>query len=235
VLFAGQTNNNIDFGFNNGGLIGQWVFLDVNGNGQMDPGEGISGVTVTLTADINGDGIPEIFTTVTDADGRYQFPGLPIDDGFGGGITYLVTVNAADLPPGVIQSVDPDGVLNNSTTVTLTPANPTANQTDFGYVGPGAIGDRVFVDINGNGLADPGEGISGVTVTLTGDFDGDGIPETVSTVTGADGSYLFAGLPVNDGTGAGIPVHGHRRDHHPATRTWFPRSIPTACWTTAPR
>jgi large repetitive protein len=204
VLAAGETNNDVDFGFNNGGLIGQWVFLDINGNGQMDPGEGISGVTVTLTADIDGDGILDVFTTVTDADGRYQFPGLPIDDGAGGGITYLVTVDTAGLPAGVVQTVDPDGTLDSATSVTLSPGSPTADGTDFGYRGPGSIGDTIFLDINANNVADPGEGISGVTVTLTGDFDGDGIPETVSTVTDADGNYLFSGLVTDNGAGGGI-------------------------------
>jgi CshA-type fibril repeat protein len=204
VLAAGQTNNNVDFGFNNGGLIGQWVFLDINGNGQFDPGEGISGVTVTAVADIDGDGNLDVFTTVTDADGRYQFPGLPIDDGLGGGITYVVTVDTATLPAGVLQTVDPDGTFDDATTVTLSPSSPEANDLDFGYRGLGSIGDTIFLDINGNNVADPGEGIGGVTVTLTGDFDGDGIPETVSTVTDSDGNYLFSGLVTDDGSGAGI-------------------------------
>jgi hypothetical protein len=204
TLLAGETNNNVDFGFNGIGLIGQWVFLDINNNGVRDPGEGISGVTVTAVADIDGDGIDEVFVTVTGPDGSYEFPGLPVNDGVGGGITYLVTVDTASLPPGVLPSVDPDGTLDNATSVTLSPGSPTADDTDFGYRGPGSIGDTIFLDINGNNVADPGEGISGVTVTLTGDFDGDGIAETVSTVTDADGNYLFSGLVTDNGAGSGV-------------------------------
>ncbi len=39
----------------------------------------------------------------------------------------------------------------------------------------GSLGDRVWFDANANGVQDAGEsGITGVKVTLTGDFNGDG-------------------------------------------------------------
>ncbi|MFO0878955.1 MAG: SdrD B-like domain-containing protein [Gemmataceae bacterium] len=72
---------------------------------------------------------------------------------------------------------------------------------DFGYRGPGSIGDTIFLDVNNNGLPDVGEGIANVTVTLTGDLDGDGVDETVTATTDTNGLYLFSGLRT---TAAGV-------------------------------
>ena len=57
--------------------------------------------------------------------------------------------------------------------------------------GPGQIGDQVWVDLNGDGVQDPGEpGREGVTVELLDDGG-----QTVATaVTSANGRYLFGGL-----------------------------------------
>jgi hypothetical protein len=71
---------------------------------------------------------------------------------------------------------------------------------DFGIVGTGSIGDRVWNDFNGNGVQDPGEpGLNGITVTLTG-AGPDGFFGTAddvaygSRVTSGDGNYDFTGL-----------------------------------------
>ncbi|WP_341227824.1 SdrD B-like domain-containing protein, partial [uncultured Arcticibacterium sp.] len=63
-----------------------------------------------------------------------------------------------------------------------------------------ALGDTVFVDINGNGLQDVGEeGIPNVTVTLNGIVDGVAItPQTAAT--DANGFYEFIGLEPGDYT-----------------------------------
>ncbi|MCO6455211.1 MAG: isopeptide-forming domain-containing fimbrial protein, partial [Pirellulaceae bacterium] len=64
----------------------------------------------------------------------------------------------------------------------------------------GSLGDRVWDDLNGNGVQDGGEpGLDGVTVTLiwpgrNGIF-GDGDDVTLSTVTAGGGLYTFSGLP----------------------------------------
>lgn len=60
----------------------------------------------------------------------------------------------------------------------------TAVVSDYGGV--------VYVDANGNGAPDPGEGVSGVPITLTGPFGG---VQRVSETTGADGSFDFTNLP----------------------------------------
>ena len=74
---------------------------------------------------------------------------------------------------------------------TLTTGPVTNLAQDFGYspndgIGnEGLIGDTIFFDANGNGVADPGEGLPGVKVTLDG---------TTVTYTDANGNYYFAGL-----------------------------------------
>jgi uncharacterized repeat protein (TIGR01451 family) len=98
----------------------------------------------------------------------------------------------------VVPSVDPDGVLDNSTTVTLTQANPIRTDMDMGYAGQGSITGTLFLDVNRNDVVNPGEGLGGITVSLTADFDGDGVPDVVTTVTAADGTYSFNNLPVGD-------------------------------------
>jgi hypothetical protein len=62
---------------------------------------------------------------------------------------------------------------------------------DAGFYLPGCIGDKVWNDLNQNGLQDEGEpGISGIEVIL---FRSNG--QSVDTlVTDADGKYLFTGL-----------------------------------------
>ena len=88
---------------------------------------------------------------------------------------------------------------------------------DFGFQSPVGIGNLVFVDTNGNGRADNGEGIDGVTVELYTGSQTPGLDFPVySTVTSGGGSYLFPYL--FNGSyrvhipaamfGAGSPLHG---------------------------
>ncbi|WP_232056120.1 SdrD B-like domain-containing protein [Tuwongella immobilis] len=194
-----------DFGYIADGALGDTIFVDVNNNGAYDAGEGVSGVTVSLTADFDLDGTPTTITTVTGADGKYLFETLPVRDKNGSFLPYTVNVITNTLPAGLTNTVDPDGGNNSKSVTTLGNGVPTPEvelAQDFGYRGPGSIGDRIFVDLNGDGVFTPGEGLFGVTVRLTADLTGDGIPEVVTTTTGADGAYLFSGLPIfrPDGT-----------------------------------
>ena len=70
---------------------------------------------------------------------------------------------------------------------------PTATPTPA----PGSIGDRVWNDLNRNGLQDSGEsGISGVRVELWVDSDNNGSHDTLVTTatTNSSGNYSFTGL-----------------------------------------
>ncbi len=189
-----------DFGYAATGSIGDSIFLDSNGNGTPDDGEGIPNVDGTVTY-LGPDGVlgtddDIVFETTTDGDGNYSVDGLPAGD-------YVVAVDTDDLPDGVAPSVDPDGGDDSTSSVTLAPGETNDDQ-DFGYAGTGSIGDTVFLDRDNDGeqniLSDPG--IEGVTVTLT-EPGPDGVLGTdddteQTTTTDENGNYLFENLPAGD-------------------------------------
>jgi|CXWL01.1.fsa_nt_gi hypothetical protein len=177
-------------------LVGDLVWEDTDGNGVQDGGEpGIEGLEVCLL-DSNGqliDGTGDFGTgcTTTDATGFYQFE---VDAG-----TYTVRVEAGNFDPG-----SPLENLSSTTggeTLTFTVVDENVLTFDFGYakaVG-GSIGDRVWFDIDRDGVQDPGEpGWNGRTVRLRrGGTSGTII---ATEVTSGDGNYLFLSLAANQYT-----------------------------------
>jgi hypothetical protein len=154
-----------------------------------------------MQADVDNDGTPNAFTRTTNATGNYVFSNLPTLDRLGANITYTVTVQANTLPPAVVNVIDPNGGNDNTSTVALSPSSPVNLAQDFGYRSvSGSIGDRVWLDQNGNGVQDLGEpGLYGVDVRITNP-GADGLFNTADDLfttvqTGLDGSYLFTGLP----------------------------------------
>ncbi len=179
------------------GVIGDTVWLDRDGDGLYDPGEGLEGVRVTLT-DPGPDGIlgtddDTTRDTFTDENGNYSFGKLQPDG------SYRVTVDTTTLPPGVTNTVDPDGGANSTSVVTLTPAAPINLNQDFAYrdlSNPNTVGGTLWEDRNADGTLDGTEPtrFAGVTVVLR-NANGDII---ATTTTDSNGDYLFSGLP--DGT-----------------------------------
>ncbi len=193
VTLSGADNLSQDFGYTDKGhetgkgIIGDTVFLDLDGDGQPDTGEGIEGVVVTLL-DTNGN---VVAVTETGPNGLYLFGGL--DDG-----DYIVRIDSSTLPDGVSNTVDPDGGTANESNVTISGHNTDLDQ-DFGYepLNPNTIGGTIWEDRNADGTYASGTETNmfeGVTVSLL-DADGTVI---VTTVTDSDGNYSFTGLP--DGT-----------------------------------
>ncbi len=192
-----------DFGYApSSGTVGDYIWSDVNGDGQQDPGEiGLAGVTVYLCTAANSSPCNAasvgVVTTTTDATGKYLFTGLTLTD------TYVVEIDStALLAAGYTQTGDPDGTVDNETTVPpLNGSNNINLDADFGYQPPTTppesnnfsdIGDTVFNDLNGNGVQDAGElGVPGVTVQL---FVAGGGP-IASIQTDVNGMYLFPSLP----------------------------------------
>lgn len=170
--------------------IGDQVWFDHDADGVLDAvtEAGLAGVTVVLSADLDGDGSTETYPTTTDANGFYRFDGVP--EG-----SYSVTVT---VPASLVATFDLDGGNNSTAAVTLAPTTTSRLDVDFGYRGVGLIGDTVWVDTNGNGngTIDSGEsGIPGVAVQLTGDLNGDGVTDiTHTTTTNAAGVYEFPNL-----------------------------------------
>ena len=158
-----------------------------NGNGDCTTGEPVAvGVPVYLTY-AGPDGIfgtPDDVTTptVTDGSGNYTFPNLP-------GGAYQVT--KLD-PPGATSLADADGGNPNNISIILTPGQNKPNQDFEMLPAPAAIGDRVWLDENGNGLQDAGEdGIPNVKAQL---YAANGTTLLATTYTDANGGYLFPGL-----------------------------------------
>jgi len=192
TLGTGETNLSVDFGYQGTGSIGDTIWNNIDGdttdNGGTEPG--IAGVTVTLTGDFNNDGTvaaDETRTVITDANGNCLFDNLIAGD---------YTVEVSDLPVGMIQNYDPEGATDNSADVTLGGLEPMDTDViDFGYRQAGAIGDRVWYDLNADGVQDAEEnGLGLVTVRL---YDGsDNLIDEV--VTDSSGNYLFTDLTPGD-------------------------------------
>ena len=65
-------------------------------------------------------------------------------------------MNTGSLPAGFSQVSDPDATLDSASTLAL--AGGTSNLAqDFGYAGTGSIGDRLWLDVDGNGIQDASE------------------------------------------------------------------------------
>ncbi len=179
VVEATPTKN-VDFGYRGSATVGDRIWLDVNGNTLQDAGEpGIAGVVVDVVDALTS---APFGRRTTGTDGIYLVDGLPAG-------TYRLIVDESTLPATVVRTsptASPQGsVAVGAQNLTL----------DVGYRFLGAIGDRVWLDVNGDRAQDAGEpGLLGVTLEL---FDANGaVIRTTSTI--ADGFYLFDGLA--DGT-----------------------------------
>lgn len=170
TLTAGQLRDDQDFGYAGTGSIGDFVWLDRNGDGEQDADEpGIFGATVELTwfgADgVAGGGDDAVFTTTTTADGLYTFPNLLPGN-------YSVAVTGG-LPVGSENSFDLDENYDSVAAVTLGAAE-NIDTVDFGYNVTSVLGDRVWWDRNSDGLQTDNEpGLEGVEILVTyAGFDG---------------------------------------------------------------
>lgn len=214
ALAAGQDYNDADFGYSPSsmvGSLGNFVWHDVNGDGNFDAGEsGLEGVTLDLWVDVDNNGsiTPGVDnflrTTTTDRNGEYEFKGLIAE-------TYLVDVTDTNgVLSGYSKTTGSAGVDDNSQAdpyqVTLTSGSPTNVTADFGYEAavPFTLAGTVFVDSNEDALFNGMEsGVNGVPVLLFRDLDGDGVldpgePQIGSTTSNGSGDYLFANLPNGD-------------------------------------
>ncbi|MCC6434629.1 MAG: DUF11 domain-containing protein, partial [Acidimicrobiales bacterium] len=220
TLTSGQQNLTLDTGFTLLSAVGDLVWHDLDADGRQDAGEpGIQNVSVELwsvgtdntagTGDdvrvTQNDGVTVRPAQLTTVNGEYLFSGLLPG-------TYFVKVDRATLPAGYRVSpadagaddaVDSDAVTDPTNagrliTGTATITTDAEDLTlDTGIFLPAAIGDRVWEDVDGDGVQDGGEPDLGVDVTVTlTDCDGtpittdvDGNPVT-STVT-TQGAFRF--------------------------------------------
>jgi hypothetical protein len=183
-----------------GSMVGDRVWLDVDGDGVQDGGEvGLSNVRVRIFRDpdgVPGNGDEAVEGTVfTDGNGNYLFDRVYPSTG-----TFYAEVDSTTLPPGLLASPGNNNGRGPSLTITGTDIY-LAN--DFGYTAPAGtavVGDRIWSDADGDGVQDPGEiGIGGVTLRLVapgadGLFGNGDDVITATTSTASDGTYLFVGV-----------------------------------------
>lgn len=170
-------------------------------------------LTFTITATNNGpspaeavtitDDLPANVTFVSatgpggvaitpDANGDLVFNGGTLADDASFVVTVVATIDdtatgTVTNPVSVVTSTAESNVANNSDAAVTTIDDPDPMTSTIAGV--------VFVDINNNGVQDAGEnGIAGVTLNLSG-LSVENVAINQSTVTAADGSYLFENLP----------------------------------------
>ncbi|MBH0130351.1 SdrD B-like domain-containing protein [Salinibacterium sp. NK8237] len=199
ILGAGEDNEDQDFGYAGTGSIGDFVWLDRDGDGDQDSGEpGIVGATVELTwlgadGELGGDD-DAVFVTKTDADGKYLFPNLLPGD-------YSVAVTDG-LPEAAVASYDRDGNNDSVTPVSLAPGL-SIDTIDFGYDVTSVIGDLVWWDVNKDGektADEPGIPGVGIRVTFLGadgvlDTDDDGDDLIFTAETDENGNWAITEIP----------------------------------------
>ncbi len=194
--------------------LGDKVWRDDNGDGQQLATEpGVAGVTVMLYQ--NGtDGLPGtaddvlVATQPTDINGNYLFVNLAAS----AGAATNYNVQFSNIPSGFSFTTQNTGAAatdNNANSVGKTGSiNLTADDLsiDAGIVqgvpsGLGSLGDKVWYDLNNDGVQNSGElGAAGVTVNLYKDVNNDGVisggelTAVATTLTNALGEYMFGGL-----------------------------------------
>jgi subtilisin-like proprotein convertase family protein len=168
-------------------VIGDRVFEDQNNNGIQNAGEpGVDGITVRL---LNSPALTTAATTTTSGGGLYQFTSV----GPGDYVVQFVAPAGYSFSPkdqGGDDTIDSDantGTGTRNTDQFSVVAGQIDSSRDAGLVGT-FVGDKVFGDINHNGIQDGGDaGIDGVTVRLRNSSDA--IVGTTTTAGG--GLYRF--------------------------------------------
>ncbi|MCI5129514.1 MAG: hypothetical protein D3907_13730, partial [Candidatus Electrothrix sp. AUS3] len=226
ILTQGKNLSTKDFGFRNSGSIGDYVWMDINGDGKQDLNESpLGGVTVKLYKDdgdntfepgagLGKDGDP-IATVPTALDGSYLFENLPegkywvqID---GGLPTDLEVTDAANHD----HTTDPT---KPADLISLTSANQSNGTVDFGFNATSTtamLGNKVWFDVDPdqggtqqpNAIQDSGEiGLAGVGLYIclndvdpcNGSNDIDTGSTNPTVITGPDGSWLVPSLTPGD-------------------------------------
>lgn len=192
--------------------LGNRVWIDANGDGiKQTPENGFRGVVVNLWTDSNADGTPEdkIATQTTDAGGFYRFNAIDPD------INYILQIEA---PNGFSFSPKNNPNASSNDRDSDINSNGLSDSIDIGagrynYFTDAALkteggtppepiklsrlGDRIWQDLNGDGLKQSNEpGFKNVKVNLWIDNNKNGSPDSIikTDTTNANGYYFFNAL-----------------------------------------
>ena len=167
---------------------GSLVWLDVNGDGKQDTGEpGVGGVFVELLDSNN----VVMASMTTPNDGSYFFSGLrpgqyrirfTLPDG------YVVTPADQGEDDTVDSDVDPATRLTSLRSLTSAQTDPT---WDAGIYRPASIGNRVWVDTDGDATQDKSEPAAPLVRVELLDNNGAVVSNTTTSLAG---EYRFSGL-----------------------------------------
>jgi SdrD B-like domain/Secretion system C-terminal sorting domain len=214
TLQTGEDNLTVDLGIvpaAGTNTIGNFVWNDLDANGKQDASEpGVQGVTVILYTN-GADGIAgtaddvRVGVTTTDNNGAYSFIGLA-DGNYNVGFTNLPAgfsfTDKDKAGSTAADGSDANTASGRTGTIALDPTSASATgvndiTVDAGLISTrAALGNQVWLDIDGDGLLNNGEkGVSGVTVTL---YDDATSAVLASTITDADGKYYFGNLLPGD-------------------------------------
>jgi len=188
TLASGQSSTGNNFYDTAYVTIGDFTWVDTNVNGQQDSGEpGLQNVVARLYDSNN----TVVATTTSSVAGAYAFAhvaagtytvGFTPPDGW-----LFTTSNVGN------AATDSKPLSGTNRTAAITLSNgQTNNNVDAGFYQLAGVAGAVFLDLNGNGVADGNDttGISGVTIRLL-----DVLSNTVATTTtGATGAYSFTNL-----------------------------------------
>jgi hypothetical protein len=193
-------DNNRNHNHNDNSSIGDLVWDDLNANGIQDPNEpGLAGVTVNLwKGNENSPLVKTNYTTVTNATGNYIFENLKR------GIYWLEFIAPNSVVKWIFspQYQGDDGTTNSDANAAgivgpiCLKCNDAQLDWDVGLYMLAAVGNRVWEDINKNGIQDPTEpGVANVTVNLWTGTATEPLVQTIySTITDINGDYMFTNL-----------------------------------------
>jgi len=157
-LTSGQSSTGNNFLDAQPVTIGDYVWVDTNGNGIQDAGEtGLANVTVILCRTNSGLGtLTAALTNISTAVGAYSFTNLVPGDfvvSFGLPAGYAYTTPNL----GGNTNLDSNARTNDglSAVFTLT-SGQTNNSVDAGYYQAASVSGKVVLDVNGNGTQDGG-------------------------------------------------------------------------------
>jgi protocatechuate 3,4-dioxygenase beta subunit len=183
-----EQDRSIDAGIFQKASIGNFVWLDNNGNGLQDDEEtGVANLAVDLE-DCNGNTLSQ---AITDSDGYYVFSDLKPGNYL---IHYQLPEGMAFTKENIGNDPEKDSdadPLNGKTSCELLSSDEENMGLDAGLYAPATIGDFVWHDLNANGIQDPDEeGIANVEMYLL-----DCTQQYLDTTwTNEQGYYSFEGL-----------------------------------------